>query len=214
MAEKQIELPDFDEWIANYEPEPLVYNAAFNPQTGNVISVGPAHTVNEKEFDSVISIESDIAEKIIAGEISMAKCFIDPDQGELEIVERRDLYKIDDVLHRIIVKGWSKIKKPDIYLEHNSNTNMLTVELSEEYGGTYKQEKDIEVVKRKMFWNGETELDFTITDYNDPNIVTDCFSITINDLIGKKVEVDNLNINKYFSVYTRRLFKNYLLEEK
>ena len=48
-----------------------------------------------------------------------------------------------------------------------------------------------------MFWNGETQLDFTVTDYNDPNIVTDNFSVTINDLIGNKVELKELNI-KYF----------------
>ena len=65
-----------------------------------------------------------------------------------------------------------------------------------------------------MFWNGETELDFTITDYNDPNIVTDNFSVKINDLIGEKIELKELNINRFFSVYTRRLFKNYMIEEK
>ena len=214
MAEKQIDIPDFDEWIKNYEHKPVVYNAAFDIDTGRVISVGPDHAINEKTFGNVITIESDVAEKIITGEINMSKCFIDPNQGELEIVERRDLFKIDDVLHRIIVKGWSEIKKPDIYLEHNSKTNVMTVELSEEYGGTYKQQKGIEVTKRKMFWNGETELDFTITDYNDPNIVTDNFSVKINDLIGEKIELKELNINRFFSVYTRRLFKNYMIEEK
>ena len=214
MAEKQIEIPDFDEWIANYKHKPVAYNAAFDVETGRVLSVGPDHAVNKKEFENVIPLEADIAEKIISSEISMSKCFIDPDQGELEIVERRDLYKIDDVLHRIIVRKYSEIKKPDIYLEHNAKTNILSVELSEEFGGTYKQQKGIDVVKRKMFWNGETQLDFTITDYNDPNIVTDNFSVTINDLIGNKVELKELNINRFFSVYTRRLFKNYMIEER
>ena len=93
MAEKQIELPDFDEWVKNYEHKPVVYNAAFDSESGRVLSVGPDHTVNEKQYENIITLESDVAEKIISGEISMSKCFIDPDQGELEIVERRDLYK-------------------------------------------------------------------------------------------------------------------------
>ena len=33
MAEKQIDIPDFDEWIKNYEHKPVVYNAAFDIDT-------------------------------------------------------------------------------------------------------------------------------------------------------------------------------------
>ena len=214
MEEKQLELPDFDEWIKTYKPEVLVYRAAFDQQTGRVISVGPDHTVNNKTYQNTIVLEADTAEKIISGEIKMSKCFIDPDQGELEIVERKDLYKIDDVLHRIIVRKYSDIKKPDIYLEHNAKTNVMTIELSEEYGGTYKQAKGIDIAKRKMFWDGETELDFTITDYNDPNVITDSFTVKVNELVGNKVELKELNIPRFFSVYTRRLFKNYMIEER
>ena len=214
MEEKQLELPDFDEWIKTYKPEVLVYRAAFDQQTGRVISVGPDHTVNNETYQNTIVLEADTAEKIISGEIKMSKCFIDPDQGELEIVERKDLYKIDDVLHRIIVRKYSDIKKPDIYLEHNAKTNVMTIELSEEYGGTYKQAKGIDIAKRKMFWDGETELDFAVTDYNDPNVITDNFTVKVNDLVGKKVELKELNIPRFFSVYTRRLFKNYMIEER
>ena len=214
MEEKQLELPDFDEWIKTYKPETIVYNAAFDLESGRVLAVGPNHTVNDKTYKSVIQLEADTAEKIISGEIKMSKCFIDPDQGELEIVERKDLYKIDDVLHRIIVRKYSDIKKPDIYLEHNAKSNVMTVELSEEYGGTYKQKKGVDVAKRKMFWDGETELDFTITDYNDPNVITDNFTVKVNELVGKKVELKELNIPRFFSVYTRRLFKNYMIEER
>jgi hypothetical protein len=37
--------------------------------------------------------------------------------------------------------------------------------------------------------------------------------ITINDLIGKTVTVKNIDFDQ-FSVYTRRLFKNYVIEYK
>ena len=181
MAEKQIDIPDFDEWIKNYEHKPVVYNAAFDIDTGRVISVGPDHAINEKTFGNVIPIESDVAEKIITGEINMSKCFIDPDQGELEIVERRDLYKIDDVLHRIIVRKYSEIKKPDIYLEHNAKTNILSVELSEEYGGTYKQQKGIDVVKRVVGLPGETisSADGSVLINNEP--LSNDWATTITD---------------------------------
>ena len=210
--EEKLKLPDFDEWIKNYKPEPVVYCAAFNSETGGLTAVGPKHSVNEKTHEHIIELDSDIAEKIITGEINMSKCFVDPHEGKLEIVEVKSLYKIDDMLHRIIVKEWSDIKKPDIHLTHYSKDNKLVVQLSEEYGGTFKQEG--EVTKRKMFWDGETVMNFTITDYNDPNVITDNFEVKINDLIGKPVELKELKIPKYFSVYTRRLFKNYMIEEK
>jgi len=214
MEEKLI-LPDFDEWLKNYEPAPVVYNAAFDPQSGKITSIGPDHTINKDKYENIIEVESDLAEKIINGEIRMSKCFVDPHEGKLEIVEVKDLYKIDDVLHRIIVKEYSEVKKPDIHLTHFSESNTLAIELSEEYGGTFIQDKEFQpVTKRKMFWDGHTELEFSITDYNDPNIIRDNFSIKVSDLVGKKVELLDLDIPKYFSVYTRRLFKNYMIEEK
>jgi len=213
--EEKIKLPDFDEWIKNYKPEPVVYCAAFDPESGKVLAVGPNHAVNEKQYSNVIELDSDVAEKIISGDIRMSKCFVDPHEGKLEIVEVKDLFKIDDMLHRIIVKEWSDIKKPDIHLTHYADGNTLIIQLSEEYGGTYKQDEEHQpVAKRKMFWDGDTVLDFTITDYNDPNVIADNFSIKINELVGNKVIKSELNIPKYFSVYTRRLFKNYMIEEK
>ena len=213
--EEKLKLPDFDEWIANYKPQPTLYRAAFDSDTGKILAIGPDHTVNNKNYNTTIDVDADLAEKIIAGEISMSKCFIDPQEGKLEITEVKDLFKIDDVLHRIIVKEYSDIKKPDIHLTHYSDDNKLVVKLSEEYGGTHIQDEEFQpVVKRKMFWDGETIMDFTITEYNDPNIITDNFSIKISDLVGKTVTLKDLNFSKYFSVYTRRLFKNYMIEEK
>ena len=215
MEEKRIELPDFDEWIKNYKPEPVVYCAAFDQESGKILSIGPNHSVNQTTFKNVVEIDSDVAEKIIGGEIRMSKCFIDPQEGKLEIVEVKDLYKIDDVLHRIIVKEYSDVKKPDIHLTHNSKDNTMVVKLSEEYGGTHKQDSEFQpIAQRKMFWDGETVMDFTITDYNDPNVITDNFSIKISDLVGKTVTLKDLKFPKYFSVYTRRLFKNYMIEER
>ena len=56
-------------------------------------------------------------------------------------------------------------------------------------------------------------MDFLITEYNDPNEIYQMFSIKINELIGKNKIIKNLNYDT-FSVYTRRLFKNYVIEYK
>jgi hypothetical protein len=57
-------------------------------------------------------------------------------------------------------------------------------------------------------------MNFLITDYNDPNVLYKPFTIKISDLVGKKFVLKNLELPTKFSVYTRRLFKNYVLEIK
>lgn len=213
--EEKIMLPDFDEWLKNYKPEPTVYNAAFDSESGRIYSIGPNFAVNKEKYTNTIEVDPQLAERIISGEINISKCFVDPQEGKLQIVEVKELHKIDDVLHRIIVKQWSDIKKPDIHLTHHKEDNKLIVQLSEEYGGTFVQADESQpVAKRKMFWDGETELDFAVTDYNDPNVITDNFTVKINELVGKSFERSDLNIPEYFSIYTRRVFKNYMIEEK
>ena len=56
-------------------------------------------------------------------------------------------------------------------------------------------------------------MDFLITDYNDPNLIFQMFSVKLNELVDHNVTIKNIEYDR-FSVYTRRLFKNYLIEYK
>jgi hypothetical protein len=56
-------------------------------------------------------------------------------------------------------------------------------------------------------------MNFLITDYNDPNVLYEMISVKINELIGKSKTFENIDYDK-FSVYTRRLFKNCVIENK
>ena len=125
------------------------------------------------------------------------------------IVIIKSVYKIDDVLHRIISKKDSEIKKPDIYIKYDSKLSVLKIEMSTEFGGTRKTRAGIK--KRNIVWDGDTEMQFFITEYNDPNLLFEVVTVTINDLIGKYKLITDFNYPK-FSVYTRRLFKNYVIE--
>jgi len=210
--EEKITLPDFDEWLENYKPREIKYNAAFNADTGKILTVGPDHTVTNKAYKNIINVSNEVAEDIISGKIRMSKCFVDAALGELEITEVKDLYSIDDVLHRIIEKKWSEVEKPDIFLTYNKSKGLLTVSLSEEFGGTHKLDKKFHpITKRKIFWDGQTELNFSITDYNDPHIVHKNVGVTISELNGKAVAI-SVDCPEKFSVYTKRLFKNYVIE--
>jgi hypothetical protein len=206
------EIIDFDEWLSNYKPPEIEYLAVFDPSTGEVKSVGPSYAfTNEK---NKISIDREIAEEILSGKIRIGCCFINFSNNTLENTEIKNTYKIDDVLHRIIDIKWSKIEKPDLHLTYNSKKKVLKIELSEELGGTKKLLKKFHPFEiKKTIWDGETEMNFLITDYNDPNLIFEMISVKIKDLIGKAVEIQNIDYNT-FSIYTRRIFKNYTMTYK
>lgn len=203
---------DFDNWLANYKPVEIQYVATFDPQTGQVKSIGP-HYAFENEKNK-IPIDKEIAESIIEGTIKISSCVIDINSNSLEIAEIKNVFKIDDVLHRIIDKKWSTVAKSEVYLTVNSKTKNLKIELSEELGGTKKLPKQFQPVSsKKIIWDGDTEMSFLITDYNDPNLIYQMFSVKISELLSKSKIVQNVDYDN-FSIYTRRLFKNYIIEYK
>jgi hypothetical protein len=203
---------DFDHWLADYAPLEITYVAVFDPSTGSVISVGPSHAFeNEK---NKISIDQETAESIIEGKIKINSCVIDLSANTLEIAEIKHIFKIDDVLHRIVDKKWSTLEKPELYLTYNSTKKFLKIELSEEIGGTKKLPKKFYPIhKKKIIWDGDTKMNFLITDYNDPNLLFEMISVKINDLIGKSKIFKELEYEN-FSIYTRRIFKNCVIEHK
>lgn len=199
---------DFDKWLTTFKQEAVEYVAVFNPNTGAVKSVGPLHAFETEQ--NKISIDSEIAQSIINAEINIHNCVVDIHTNTMEIAEIKSINKIDDLLHRIISVKYSKSVNPEVYLEYHLENKTLTIELSKEFGGT----KAVSSSKhRKCIWDGDTEMIFYITDYNDPNLTFDKVSVSINDLIGKSKIFTNLDYQN-FSVYTKRLFKNYVIEYK
>lgn len=202
-------IEDFDKWLAEYKPPPTKYVAVFNSITGKVTSVGPDFAFQNEEHK--VYIDSELAEGIIQAEIQIEKCMIDINSGNLEIAELKTLVKLDDVLHRIISLEYTNIEKPDVYLTYNKKNKTLKIQLSEEFGGTKKHKQKSKA--RKFVWEGSTIMNFLITAYNDPNLIYEMYDVTINDLLGKNVVIKNIDYES-FSVYTRRIFKNYIIEYK
>ncbi len=205
------ELMDFDEWLKNYKPTDPEYVAVYDPQNGEVRCVGPVHAFENEKHK--IPVDREIAESIIEGKVNIGSCVIDLQSNVLEIAEVKNVFKIDDVVHRIISEEWSDIEIPDVYLTYTSADKKLVIELSEELGGTYKLPDQDLVKPRKIIWDGDVEMDFLITDYNDPNLLYELISVKISELIGNSKTIENINYDA-FSVYTRRLFKNYVIENK
>jgi len=186
-----------ESWFEQFAPMNIQYMATYDPMTGSVISVGPSYAFEDQTYK--LDIDSETALLILEGKIQLTSCFVDLDATTMEISEVRAAVKIDDVLHRIISSEFTEVL-PDVMLVYNGN---LTVSLSSDYNG-----------KRKVRWDGNTDMNFLITDYNDPNIVYNMFTIKVSDLVEKPQVITGLDIPAKFSVYTRRLFKNYVIEYK
>ena len=177
----------------------IEYGAVFDPTSGQVLSVGPITAFLNSPHK--ISIEKELAIQILENKIKLTSCFIDVHSNKLEIAEIKSLYKIDDVLHRIIDRKWSTIEQFDVEVLYNTDQKMLKFKLSESF----------KKAGRPIIWNGETNMDFLITDYNDPNVVYEFVSFKISDIVNGEVNVV-VDIKNTFSIYTRRLFKNYVFE--
>ena len=196
----------FDQWIQNYKIPPIEFVAVFDPATMAVTSVGPSHAFTDQKHK--ITIDQELAESIIKSEIKISNCVVDINSNTIEVAEIQNMYKIDDILHRIISSKYSDIEKPDIYLTHSKKNKTLKIELGKEFGGT--KHPKIPYRQRNIIWDGDTVMDFYITEYNDPNLTLETVSVKINELVGKSKIIENISYEN-FSVYTRRLFKNYVI---
>jgi hypothetical protein len=201
---------DFDEWVKNYKPVTPKYFARFQPEDGSIVGIYPETALEDKS--NIIEIDDETAMLVYEGKLQLSSCFIDIDSGTFQVAEIKVLNKIDDVLHRIVDKQWSKFEEEeDVFVTMFSNEGKMIIELSEKYNGTKQSSKKS---KRKIHWDGSTVMTFLITDYNDPNIVFEVVKIKIDDLIGKSTTLRIKNIPEKFSVYTKRLFPKYILEVK
>jgi len=189
---------DFDEWLANYKPPEIKYYAMFDATTGEVTGLYPSTALPESE--NVVSVDVETAHLINEGKVSLTSCFVDISSGSFEIAEVKRLTKIDDVLHRIMDRIYAGLLEPDVLVTQKDNTLTFTI------SAKYKT--------RKIHWAENTEMSFLITEYNDPNIVRHTIKFAISDLINKKQIFKDLNLDKKFSVYTKRLFPVYLFEKK
>ena len=190
------ELMDFDEWYAMQSNKEIVYWAVYDKETGNVQGVYPNDAA--LGFDNKIKIDKELALDIQEGKISISNCVVDLESDQIEIVEIKSLVKIDDVLHRIVEKNFSEVVDPDISIVKSNGS--LIVSINEKYKNG-----------KKTKWDGETVMDFFITDYNDPHIIYEIVSVKVSELDGQSFAV-NIDCPEKFSIYTKRLFKNYVIE--
>jgi hypothetical protein len=193
------EITDFDKWLQTIVVEPIEYYAIYNPQTAEVIGVYPKNSA--KEIKHKVLIDLDLAESIFEGKISLKSCFVDEVDNELQVVQTQSVRKIDDILHRVVSNEFATFDEADLCITFNSELNTITLSL-------------IEKLKRKKIrWDNSTVLKFLITEYNDPHKIIQIITTTLDDLYITDQAFEYTGTDKNFSVFTSRVFKNYIFIE-
>jgi len=194
------EVIDFDTWIKNYVPQEIEFYAIYDPESYQVVGIYPEVAAIEKTHK--IKIDKELAEDIQNGIIKMNSCFVDVEAQELQIIEQTGIRKIDDIIHRIVEDRFSNISKPDIIVTYNQTTQDIT----------FKMSKTLR--SRSIKWPEGTIMQFLITSYNDPHIVFQTLTINLEELHRQDQTINYTGTSSRFSIYTRRLFKNYIFEIK
>ena len=191
------ELMDFDEWIKLQQIRQIVYAVVYNDE-GNITSVGPNHSFNG--ISNKLEVDDDVALAILDGRETMFSYKVDIRTKTLlktNTFLTHSLTKIDDVLHRVIDSKWSTVSNSDISISYDIDNSALIFSINSKY--------------KKLILEGETEMNFLLTEYNDPNILLGMISFRVGDLLSQN-KVCKINLPDKFSIYTRRIFDTYIIE--
>jgi hypothetical protein len=191
------EVIDFDKFISSYIPKAPEYEAIYNSD-GVVISICPKGVSDH--LPNKVPIDIEIVEQIHSGTLHLHNCFIDLESHEIEIIRQEYLKKIDDIFHRIPEKKYLEDTSTyDIEIIYKKQDKIITFCMSEK------------LKNKKIRWSGDTKLNFYITSYNDPHILIEKIDITIDELYQSNINV-SLDIDQRFSIFTKRLLKNYVVD--
>jgi hypothetical protein len=104
-------------------------------------------------------------------------------------------------LHRVIDRKYLTVQDTDIVIQYNELENKLIFSMTP-------------VLKtRKIRWDGHTEMEFLITSYNDPHNLYQVISFKLEELEQSSKEFIYTGADNQFSIFTRRIFKNYVFEK-
>ncbi|MDA7712380.1 hypothetical protein N9C48_00330 [bacterium] len=177
----------------------IVYKVYFDQDTGNIISISNVEQDTETNF--IIDIQD-------------ARPYLD---GTKSVTRHKVVYDIRTSSYIIVDKykkleadvndNVYKIKQQDnaqITVSFLAQSNMWKVALSD------SAKKDLESKKERI----NQLLQFSVTQKNNPNILHDYFTTTVQQLLENPIMINSqsqFEIDKY-SVYTNRKFQKYSCE--
>ena len=190
------EITDFDKWLQTLVAEPVEYYAIYNPQTAEVIGIYPKNSA--KDIEHKVLIDLDLAESILEGKISLRSCFVDDVNDVLQVVQTQSVRKIDDILHRVVSKEFATFEEADLCVGFNPTSSKMIISLNEK------------IKRKKVRWDSHAALRFLITEYNDPHKIIQVITTTLDDLYSNDQTFEYIGTDTLFSVFTSRVFKNYI----
>ncbi len=196
--EEKLDLAPFDEWIKTLEVPKETYFFEFDLD-GNIIALHPGPSVNH--IKNKIQVDLDVALGIYERGETLRHYKVDVISGrviKVNLSAITGLNKIDDVLHRVVDKRWTNITKPDIAIEYNRAESILTFKINP--------------LLKTVEWQGDQDMVFLITEYNDPNVLQEMINFNVNELV-KYPQRFTLTLPEKFSIYTRRIFDKYTYED-
>ena len=196
--EEKLDLAPFDEWIKTLEIPEETYFFEFDLD-GNVIALHPGPSVDH--IKNKIQVDLDVAVGIYDRGETLRHYKVDVISGrviKVNLASITGLTKIDDVLHRVVDKKWSKISKPDVSIEYDRADALLTFKINP--------------LLKTIEWQGDQDMVFLVTEYNDPNVLQEMISFNVNELV-KYPQRFTLELPEKFSIYTRRIFDKYTYED-
>ena len=196
--EEKLDLAPFDEWIKTLEIPEETYFFEFDLD-GNVIALHPGPSVDH--IKNKIQDDLDVALGIYDRGETLRHYKVDVISGrviKVNLASITGLTKIDDVLHRVVDKKWSKIYKPDVSIEYDRADALLTFKINP--------------LLKTIEWQGDQDMIFLVTEYNDPNVLQEMISFDVNELV-KYPQQFTLALPEKFSIYTRRIFDKYTYED-
>lgn len=196
--EEKLDLAPFDEWIKTLEVPEETYFFEFDLD-GNVMALHPGFAV--EGIKNKIQVDLDVVLGIYDRGETLRHYKVDTISGrviKVNLASITGLTKIDDVLHRVIDKKWSKISKPDVSIEYDRTDTLLTFKINP--------------LLKNIEWQGDQDMVFLITEYNDPNVLQEMISFNVNELV-KYPQRFTLTLPEKFSIYTRRVFDKYTYED-
>jgi hypothetical protein len=202
------EIIDFDTIISQQTTVNNKYWATFDNRTGKVLGIYPEDSLIPS--NNKIEIDNSVVDDINEGEILLSNCIVDIASHEFRILSNQPISNSKNLFHRIIEKQWSTALKHDIYINYYIADNTLTVAMSERLGGTVPCLKSNSV--KQTIWTDDVRLTLAITDYNDPNIIYYLITVNLSELKGQTKTIKDIKPPSQFSIFTRKLFKNYVLE--
>jgi len=177
----------------------IIYKVYFDKHTGNILSIS--------------NVEQDIENSFVA-DIDDIRPYIN---GEKSITRHKVIYDIKTSAY-VIVDKYKKIESDvndnvykieqqnnaQIFVQYIKSTNKWKITLSD------TAKKDLSTKKELI----NQRLQFSITQKNNPNILYEYFTTTVELLLDEPIIIDSQSQYDFdnFSVYTNRKFQKYSCE--